>query len=89
MAASLFYRTPDRKLMAVPINGGANFDAGTPQMLFELPPEPPAWIQGGVDQPVYAPSGDGQRFLIGVPAGEESSAPITVVLNWAAGSKRN
>jgi Tol biopolymer transport system component len=85
----LFYRAPDRKLMAVPIQGGANFDAGTPHALFELPPEPPAWIQSGVDQRVYAPSADGQRFLIGVPAGEESSAPITVVLNWTAALKRN
>jgi eukaryotic-like serine/threonine-protein kinase len=84
----LFYRTPDRKLMAAPIKAGANFDSGTPQALFELPPEPPAWIQGGVDQRVYAPSADGQRFLIGVPVGEESSAPITVILNWTASLKR-
>jgi len=85
----LFYRSPDRKLMVVPIKGGATFDAGTPHALFELPPEPPAWIQSGVDQRVYAPSADGQRFLIGVPVGEKSSAPITVVLNWTAGLKRN
>jgi hypothetical protein len=85
----LFYRAPDRKLLAVPIKDGANFDAGTPHALFELPPQPPAWIQSGVDQRVYAPSADGQRFLIGVPVGEESSAPITVVLNWTAGLKRN
>ena len=70
--------------MAVPIKGGTNFDAGTPQALFELPPEPPSWIQGGADQRVYAPSADGQRFLIGVPVGEEASAPITIVLNWPA-----
>jgi len=85
----LFYRALDRKLMVVPIRGGANFDAGTPQTLFELPTEPPAWIQGGVDQRVYAPSADGQRFLIGVPVGEESSTPITIVLNWTAGLKRH
>jgi len=57
-------------------------DAGKPHALFELPPEPPAWIQGGADQRVYAPSSDGQRFLIAVPAGEGSAAPITVILNW-------
>jgi len=61
----------------------------TPQALFELPQVPPAWIQSGVDQRVYAPSVDGQRFLIGVPVGEESSAPINVVLNWTTGLKRN
>jgi hypothetical protein len=85
----LFYRTPDRKLMAVAIRAGTTFDAGMPKELFELPPEPPAWIQGGLDQRVYAPSADGQRFLIGVPVGEEPSTPITVVLNWTAGLKRN
>ncbi len=85
----LFYRAPDRKLMAVPVKSAANFAAGTPHALFELQPEPPAWIQSGVDQRVYAPSADGQRFLIAVPVGQESFAPITVVLNWTAGLKRN
>jgi len=85
----LFYRAPDRKLMAVPINAGAAFDARTPRALFELPTAPPAWIQSGVDQRVYAPSADGQRFLIGVPVAEQSLAPITVVLNWTAGLKPN
>jgi len=34
----------------------------------------------------YAPSPDGQRFLVNVPAGGEAAAaaPITVVLNWQA-----
>jgi Tol biopolymer transport system component len=84
----LFYRAPDRKLMAVPIERGAGFEAGRPQPLFELPPEPGPWIQGGGDQRVYAPAADGQRFLISRPIGEESSAPITVVLNWTAGLKK-
>ncbi len=84
----LFYRAPDRKLMAVPIRGAATFEPGTPQALFELPLNPPAWIQGGVDQRVYAPSSDGQRFLIGVPVAEGSSAPISVVLDWTATLKK-
>jgi eukaryotic-like serine/threonine-protein kinase len=84
----LFYRTSDRKLMAVPIKGGAAFDAGKPHELFELPPEPPTWIQGGADQRVYAAAADGQRFLIAVPSGEGSATPITVVLNWDAGLKK-
>jgi hypothetical protein len=37
---------------------------------------------------VYAVATDGQRFLIGVPVGEESSPPITVILNWTAGLKK-
>jgi serine/threonine protein kinase/Tol biopolymer transport system component len=85
----LFYRAPDRKVMAVPIKSGANFDAGTPQALFEIPPDVGPWLQGGVDQREYAVSSDGQRFLIGVKVGEESSAPLTVVVNWTAGLRRD
>jgi hypothetical protein len=33
-------------------------------------------------------SADGQRFLINVASGEASTAPITVVVNWAAGIKK-
>jgi Tol biopolymer transport system component len=84
----LFYRTPGRKLIAVPVKTGVAFDAGAPKELFELPAEPPAWIQGGIDQRVYAPSADGERFLIAVPVDEESSSPITVVLNWTAALKK-
>ena len=38
----------------------------------------------------YAPTRDGQRFLVNVPAGSEGAAapPITVVLNWQAGLKK-
>jgi serine/threonine protein kinase len=86
--SELFYRTPDRKLMAVPLKAGAVFDAGKPHELFTLPPEPPAWIQGGADQRVYAPSADGQRFLIGAPVGEGSSTPITVILGWDGALKK-
>jgi hypothetical protein len=33
-------------------------------------------------------SADGQRFLINASAENASSAPITVVVNWAAGLKK-
>jgi len=73
----LFYFSTDQKLMAVPITLGAGVEVGTPQELFANP-----GINTG-----YAPSVDGQRFLVNVPAGGEAAAvpPITVVLNWAAG----
>ncbi len=32
----------------------------------------------------YDVSADGQRFLINLAVGEESSAPITLVQNWTA-----
>ena len=41
-----------------------------------------------MDQREYAASSDGQRFLIGVPVGEESSTPLTVVVNWTAELKK-
>ena len=50
-------------------------EVGTPKELFANP-----GITG------YAPSADGQRFLLNVPAGgHAAAAPITVVLNWGAG----
>ncbi len=30
----------------------------------------------------YAVSPDGQRFLMNLPAGQNSMSPITVLLNW-------
>ena len=72
----LFYLSTDQKLMAVSIMLGASVEVGTPQELF---------ANSGVTG--YAPSADGQRFLVNVPAGGDAAAapPITVVLNWAAG----
>jgi hypothetical protein len=36
----------------------------------------------------YVASADGQRFLINSLPEEETSAPVTVVLNWTAALKR-
>jgi hypothetical protein len=78
----LFYLSTDQKIIAVPIAldaAGAIVEPGTPQELFAT-----EGITG------YAPSADGQRFLVNLPAGGEGAAapPITVVLNWAAGLDR-
>ena len=64
--------------MAVPMGLGARVEPGTPQALFTA-----------VGLTGYAPTRDGQRFLVNVPAGAEGAAapPITVVLNWQAGLK--
>jgi Tol biopolymer transport system component/tRNA A-37 threonylcarbamoyl transferase component Bud32 len=75
----LYYRSPDQKLMAVEIRGGADFQAGVPQTLF------PIRIRPGAPRNKYAPSPDGQRFLVAAPLGRESMSPTTVVLNWPAG----
>ncbi|CAN5602380.1 hypothetical protein BH20ACI3_BH20ACI3_14220 [soil metagenome] len=55
---------------------GVEFQAGTPQPLFEIE---------GIN---YAPGRDGQRFLTSVATEKAPSPPINVVLNWAAGLKR-
>jgi Tol biopolymer transport system component len=85
----LFYVAPDQKLMAVPVTIGVHFESGVPQALaVTLPVSRPN--QSGSAHP-YAPTRDGQRFLVNVPAEGEvaASPPITVVLNWQTGlSKR-
>ena len=75
----LFYVTPDRKLMAVPAELGTSVEIGTPKELF-----------ANSSANGFAPSRDGERFLLDVPAGGESAVvpPITVVLNWTAGLRK-
>ena len=66
----LFYLTPDRRLMAVPVaRSGARLETGTPRALFTLS-----------STSSYEPSPDGQRFL--VTAVVSQASPITVILNW-------
>jgi Tol biopolymer transport system component len=78
----MFYLAPDSRVMAVPIDAGATFSAGTPQPLFQ------ARLQLIVARTHYRPSPDGQRFLTLAPLGRESILPMTIVVNWAA-SLRN
>jgi Tol biopolymer transport system component len=71
----LFYVTTDGTLMAVPMALGAPVRAGAPHALF-----------AGVETREFAPSRDGQRFLVNVPAVGERAAlpPLTMVLNWTS-----
>jgi DNA-binding winged helix-turn-helix (wHTH) protein/Tol biopolymer transport system component len=64
------------KLMAVSVSGGAEFQFGTPQPLFDLEG---IW---------YEPSQDGQRFLTFAVTERAPAPPIHVVLNWAAEMKK-
>jgi len=54
------------------VSGEAEFKVGVPQALFEL--------EGNI----YAPSRDGQRFLVRVVTERAPPPPINVVLNWTA-----
>jgi eukaryotic-like serine/threonine-protein kinase len=76
----LFYLTLQGELMAVDVSGGSSLELGVPRPLFQTP----ILVTPELDQ--YAVTGDGQRFILGSPIGEEE--PITVMVNWAAGLKR-
>jgi serine/threonine protein kinase/Tol biopolymer transport system component len=75
----LFYVAADSKLMSVAIKLGASVDPATPQALFS-----------SAGATAYAPSRDGQRFLVDVPAGGEAATvpPLTVVVNWQGERKK-
>ncbi len=73
----LYYVSGDDKLMAVPVETGAGFSAGTPVLLFEI---------GGfgrrTNRYVYDVSNDGQKILLLRPLEDSSLRPLTVVQNW-------
>lgn len=74
----MFYLASDSRLMAVPLEAGPTFSAGTPQPLF------PARLQLITARAHYRPSPDGQRFLTLAPVGRDAILPTTVVMNWPA-----
>jgi Tol biopolymer transport system component len=76
----LFFRSANGKLMVVGVRSGPGnkFDNDLAKPLFDLP--------GNAG--TFDVSKDG-RFLIPAPVGQSTSAPITVVVNWTAGLKRN
>jgi Tol biopolymer transport system component len=76
----LFYRNATR-LMAVPVETGATFIAGTPVELFQTR-FAAITVRGH-----YRPTLDGQRFLVLAPLAREAEQPASVVLNWTAALK--
>jgi eukaryotic-like serine/threonine-protein kinase len=80
----LFYFS-GRKLMSVEVTAGPGFQAGVLKPLFEA-----TVVAGGsnLDYHYWDVTADGKRFLINTQATESASAPITVVVNWAAGLKK-
>jgi len=80
--SEIFYLTPDNKLMAASVNGkGTGFEVGAVNPLF-------ATHIATLGSYQYDVSADGQRFLINTSPEQATSSPITVVLNWTAGSKK-
>jgi len=81
-ARELFYYAGDGKLMAAPVRSGESLEVGAAVPLFEF--------RGGANggNAPYAVTADGQRFLINAVEETEPNAPLTVVVNWAAGVKK-
>jgi len=71
----LFYIAPDLKLMAVETKTGVTFDFGLAKPLFLTRVD-------SYDAPNrYIVAGNGQKFLINIPIGDEFANPITVTIN--------
>jgi serine/threonine protein kinase len=78
----LYYVAPDNTIMAVAINAGAAMiHAGTPQPLFAANINQAATLRNQ-----YAPSADGQRFLI-LSLVNRNLLPIVVVSNWTPATR--
>jgi hypothetical protein len=78
----LYYLALDGKIMSVTVNTTGEFAADVPAMLFD-PRLPIAQVLN-----MYAPSPDGQRFLVDLPESGGRQDPMTLVLNWNAEMKR-
>jgi hypothetical protein len=78
----LFYLVEPRRMMAVPINSGSTFSAGTPRPLFEGPYLPPLASR------TFDISRDGQRFLMIKENVAVTPRELVVVQNWTEELKR-
>ena len=74
----LFFVTTDNRLVSVDVESGAEFRAGVPKPLFQVPglATTTTGLKLGVTR-------DGKRFLL-VTTGGAMESPITVLLNWTA-----
>jgi dipeptidyl aminopeptidase/acylaminoacyl peptidase len=78
-AKELFYTAPPQSLMSVTVRvGGDRPEVSLPTQLFEI-----RGLQGP-DFDDYAPSADGQRFLVKMPVGEDRQPRLYVVTNWTS-----
>ncbi|MGH9769358.1 MAG: TolB family protein, partial [Blastocatellia bacterium] len=79
-----FLYAGDGKLMAAQASRGESFEVDAAVSLFEF--------RAGTHQVTFAPyavTADGQRFLINAVVETEPNAPLTVVVNWAAGAPKS
>jgi hypothetical protein len=74
----LFFET-DQGIMAAGVRPGATPDVGVPRLLFKT-----RFTWGPYAGYRWAPSRDGQRFLVNVPSDAATESRLVVVTNWAA-----
>jgi hypothetical protein len=70
-------------LMAVDVSVGAAIATGEPRQLFRARMKRTWAIAGSYDV-----TQDGKRFRANITSGDETAAPITLVLNWSAALRR-
>jgi hypothetical protein len=68
--------------MAVPIQLGPAFTAGTPSPIFETR------FSASIARGLYRVAPDGQRFVVLAAPAAQLDQPATVVLNWTSTLKR-
>lgn len=84
--SELFYLSPDQILMAVPVTTTpGRFDAGRARPLFRTQIVPQGSQSIWFDT-MYDVTPDGRRILVNGPPADPGP-PMTVVLNWSAGSR--
>jgi len=81
----LFYLSGERKIMAVPVKTGSNFEAGSPVALFQTHLRQPI---SSMDLFSYDVTADGQKFLVNTRFDEPNAAPLSIILNWASEMER-
>jgi hypothetical protein len=77
---NLFFLSPDRKMMAVAVEGVDQFAAEAPKPLFDT------HVAFG-NQVRFDVSPDG-RFLVPVQPEQTTATPMNVVINWTAGLEK-
>jgi Tol biopolymer transport system component len=79
----LFMLQADGRLLALPVNTDATFEAGSPVELFQS-----RFANYGITRNHYDVTADGQTFVVNTAPPSTGAALMTVVLNWASGLRR-
>lgn len=77
----MFFLSPEKKLMAVPVKAGTTFEFGEPAVLFQTRARESLSSE---EVFTYDVSPDGQRFLINGNVEQDNPPPANIVLNWTS-----